>query len=312
MGMVIAHNLGFPRIGVHREMKKMVETYWRGETSQETLQKQALQLQTQHWKMQADQGLHLIQVGDFSWYDHVLDTSFLFGVIPERFASTAMTADMNTVFCMARGQAPNGQEAAACELTKLFNTNYHYLVPEFSEDQSFRLLSDIFLRNVDHALQQGYAIKPVLLGPLTFLWLGKCQNNGAGGRLSLLPRLLPVYQALLRQLSQRGVEWVQLDEPILVLDLPEHWRSAFKSTYHALSSSGVRCLLTTYFGGLENQLDLVETLPVAGWHIDVCRAPHQLDLVLKHLPRETMLSLGLVDGRNVWRTDLSRALRSEE
>lgn len=312
MGMVIAHNLGFPRIGVHREMKKMVETYWRGETSQETLQKQALQLQTQHWKMQADQGLHLIQVGDFSWYDHVLDTSFLFGVIPERFASTAMTADMNTVFCMARGQAPNGQEAAACELTKLFNTNYHYLVPEFSEDQSFRLLSDMFLRNVDHALQQGYAIKPVLLGPLTFLWLGKCQNNGAWDRLSLLPRLLPVYQALLRQLSQRGVEWVQLDEPILVLDLPEHWRSAFKSTYHALSSSGVRCLLTTYFGGLENQLDLVETLPVAGWHIDVCRAPHQLDLVLKHLPRETMLSLGLVDGRNVWRTDLSRALSQAE
>ncbi|OGO91929.1 MAG: 5-methyltetrahydropteroyltriglutamate--homocysteine S-methyltransferase [Coxiella sp. RIFCSPHIGHO2_12_FULL_44_14] len=310
--MVIAHNLGFPRIGVHREMKKMVETYWRGETSQETLQKQALQLQTQHWKMQADQGLHLIQVGDFSWYDHVLDTSFLFGVIPERFASTAMTADMNTVFCMARGQAPNGQEAAACELTKLFNTNYHYLVPEFSEDQSFRLLSDMFLRNVDHALQQGYAIKPVLLGPLTFLWLGKCQNNGAWDRLSLLPRLLPVYQALLRQLSQRGVEWVQLDEPILVLDLPEHWRSAFKSTYHALSSSGVRCLLTTYFGGLENQLDLVETLPVAGWHIDVCRAPHQLDLVLKHLPRETMLSLGLVDGRNVWRTDLSRALSQAE
>src|SRR3990167_10114748 len=188
--MATSHNLGFPRIGANREMKVAVEAYWRGELTEVELEKTGRTLRQRHWQLQANSGLDWITVGDFSWYDHVLDTSVLLGVVPERFGVVEDEVDLDTYFCMARGQAPNGQEALACEMTKWFDTNYHYIVPEVSETQSFRIFDHSLFHTVDQALQKGYQVKPVLLGPLTFLWLGKCHHRSFD-KLTLLNQLVP-------------------------------------------------------------------------------------------------------------------------
>lgn len=305
--MAIAHNLGFPRIGLHREMKKTVEAYWRGEIDQQELMTQEKRLQERNWRLQLDAGLDLIPVGDFTWYDHVLDTSALLGVIPKRFTATKDRVDIDTIFCMARGQSPDGQENTACEMTKWFDTNYHYIVPEFSEDQTFRLLIETFFDNIDHAVSLGYTVKPVLLGPLTYLWLGKCKGP-MFDKLVLLDRLVSVYEQILAKLHQRGIEWIQIDEPILVLDLPRQWCTAFSSTYDRFNFSGVKCLLASYFGCLGDNVEFTCQLPVDGLHIDLCRAPNQVHAVLENLPKQNVISLGIVDGRNIWRNDLNESL----
>lgn len=303
----VAHNLGFPRIGVHREMKKIVESYWREEITQAELKKHELALQEQNWQLQFEAGLDLIPVGDFSWYDHVLEASTLFGVIPERFIIPNEKFNIDTYFCMARGQAPNGEEATACEMTKWFDSNYHYIVPEFVKNQSFSLQNEAFFQAIDMALAKGFPVKPVLLGPLTFLWLGKCRGE-TFDKLSLLDKLIPVYEEVFRQLSERGIEWIQLDEPILVLDLPSAWQKAFTACYQRLNFSDLKCLLATYFGELGDNQHLVCQLPVDGIHIDLCRSPEQLDTILEQISADKVLSLGIVDGRNIWKTDLNKAL----
>ena len=304
--MVYAHNLGFPRIGIKREMKKSVEAYWRGELSQEELTQQALHLQLSHWQIQAEAGLDTIPVGDFSWYDHVLDMALLLGVIPERFQGKSKTA-VDTMFCMARGQAPDGADAAACEMTKWFDTNYHYIVPEFSVEQTFNLYCEDLFNYTKLALEKGYRVKPVILGPLSFLWLGKCKGK-AFDKLELLERLLPTYAEVFARLSALGVEWVQVDEPILILDLPTEWQEAFMSVYQKLDFGELQSLLTTYFGALGDNLSLACQLAVDGLHIDCSRAPEQLNQVLQQLPKEKVLSIGIIDGRNVWRNDLHHSL----
>ncbi|ATN69984.1 5-methyltetrahydropteroyltriglutamate--homocysteine methyltransferase [Coxiella burnetii] len=304
--MVYAHNLGFPRIGIKREMKKTVEAYWRGEISQQQLQQQAIELQLTNWKIQAEAGVDLIPVGDFSWYDHVLDMAVRVGAIPSRFK--ALNSNItDTMFCMARGQAPNGIETSACEMTKWFDTNYHYIVPEFTTNQSFELHHDDLFKSTKLALENNYRAKPVILGPLSFLWLGKCKGESFN-KLLLLEKLLPVYAEIFEQLSSLGVEWVQVDEPILVLDLPPEWQQAFLTTYQQLNFFNLKCLLATYFGSLDDNLSLTCQLPVDGLHIDYCRAPDQLDSVLSQLPAEKILSVGIIDGRNIWCNDLNRSL----
>ena len=305
--MAVSHNLGFPRIGSHREMKKAVEAYWRGELSQSQLLETGQQLQQQNWALQAQAGLDLIVVGDFSWYDHVLDHSVMLGCIPERFGEGTQAFNLDTYFCMARGQAPNGQEATACEMTKWFNTNYHYIVPEFRAGQTFHLASERLFDTVSQALKLGYKVKPTLLGPLSFLWLGKTKGDDFN-KLELLDALLPVYERILAQLQAQGVEWVQIDEPILVLDLPEPWKAAYQTVYQRLHKPKLKLLLTSYFGGLGDQIELACTLPVNGLHIDVCSDPKQLTDVLAALPHDKILSVGIVSGRNIWRTDLRQAL----
>lgn len=305
--MVVSHNLGFPRIGAHREMKKAVEAYWRGDITQDDLKQQEIALQEQNWLMQSQSGLDFIPVGDFTWYDHVLDTSVMLGVIPERFKKTIDPTNINTYFCMARGQAPDGQEAAACEMTKWFDTNYHYIVPEFSQNQTFQFTSQRLLQTVAHAMKKNYNVKPVLLGPLTYLWLGKCKE-AQFNRLLLLTQIIPVYAEILAALKKQGVEWVQIDEPILCLDLPKEWRDAFLSTYQQLNRHGVKCLLTTYFGDVKDNLHVIAKLPVDGIHIDLCKAPNQLQSVLSHIPQDKIISLGIIDGRNIWRADLNKIL----
>ncbi len=309
--MTTTHNLGFPRIGAQRELKRAVEAYWKGDIDRERLEATGKALRERHWTLQAKAGLDLLPVGDFSWYDQVLDMSCLLGAVPPRFAHPGGEVDLDTLFRMARGRAPSGAPAPACEMTKWFDTNYHYLVPEFHAGQRFSLSSSQLFEQVEEAQALGHRIKPVILGPLSYLWLGKCKG-GEFNRLDLLDELLPVYGEILARLHGQGVEWVQVDEPILVLDLPQVWKDAFEAVYSRWQSGGVKRLLATYFGALGDNLGLACRLPVDGLHIDAVRAPGQLEAVIDRLPAYKVLSVGVVDGRNIWRTDLSRALDTLE
>jgi 5-methyltetrahydropteroyltriglutamate--homocysteine methyltransferase len=313
--MALAHSLGFPRIGADRELKKALESYWKGDIDQQALKTVGRNLREQHWALQRDAGIELLPVGDFAWYDQVLGHSLAFGVIPERFTPTLGEhglPTLDTLFAMARGASvaccgEHSKAQYAQELTKWFDTNYHYLVPEFSADQRFLLSWEQLFDEVDEALALGHKVKPVLIGPLTYLWLGKAKGDDFD-KLDLLERLLPVYGEILGRLARKGVEWVQIDEPILTLDLPHAWKSAFERAYHILQYSPLKKLLATYFGGLEDNLVLAAELPVDGLHIDLVRAPEQLASVLDRLPNYKVLSVGVVNGRNVWRCDLDKAL----
>ncbi|MGY4824156.1 5-methyltetrahydropteroyltriglutamate--homocysteine S-methyltransferase [Stutzerimonas chloritidismutans] len=309
--MAVAHNLGFPRIGADRELKKALEAYWKGELDEQGLRQVGRQLRAQHWQAQADAGIQLLPVGDFAWYDQVLTHSLMFGVVPQRFRPADGQPTLDTLFAMARGVTNSccggGQ---AQEMTKWFDTNYHYLVPEFSADQEFQLSWSQLFEEVEEAQARGHTIKPVLVGPLTYLWLGKLKGEAAErfDKLELLERLLPVYGEVLDRLAAQGVEWVQIDEPILALDLPQDWKNAFERAYNLLQRAPLKKLVATYFGGLEDNLSLAAALPVDGLHIDLVRAPEQYPLILDWLPTYKVLSLGLVNGRNVWRCDLEKAL----
>ncbi len=301
--MIVTHNLGFPRIGPNRELKWAVEAYWRGELNQSQLLATGQQLRREQWQTQSAAGLDLIPVGDFSWYDQVLDMSLLLGVIPTRFGNIEDHNALDTYFRMARGRAPSGADTTACEMTKWFDTNYHYLVPEFEPAQEFKLCSTKLFDEIREATALGHKIKPVLLGPLTYLWLGK-GVSATFDKLNLLNKLLPVYGAILQQLKALGVEWVQIDEPILALDLPPAWQQAFEFSYSQLLVPGLKKLLTTYFDDLGDNTHLACRLPVDGLHIDLVRAPQQLQTVLDQLPAYKILSVGVIDGRNIWKSNL--------
>ena len=306
--MSVAHTLGFPRLGAKRELKHALERYWRGETDRQSLYAEGRRLRQRHWQLQIEAGLDLVSVGDFSWYDHVLDTSAMIGAVPPRFGHTpGQPVDLDTYFRMARGRAPSGGDVAACEMTKWFDTNYHYIVPELGDGQEFHLARHDLFEQTEEALALGMRPKPVLLGPVTYLWLAKTATPGVD-RLSLLDGLLPVYAEVLRRLQGLGVQWVQVDEPALSVDLDEPWRRAFASAYDALSQERPRLLLATYFGDLGDNLSLAAALEVDGLHVDMVRGGNELDDVAGVLPHDKVLSLGVVDGRNVWRTDLQSAL----
>ncbi|UVE18811.1 5-methyltetrahydropteroyltriglutamate--homocysteine S-methyltransferase [Pseudomonas sp. LS44] len=306
--MALAHNLGFPRIGRDRELKKALEAYWKGDLDEAGLRAVGRQLRAVHWQLQKDAGIELLPVGDFAWYDQVLTHSLTFGVIPERFRPHSGQPSLDTLFGMARGVSQGCCGGAhAEEMTKWFDTNYHYLVPEFSADQRFQLSWEQLFEEVAEARELGHKVKPVLIGPLTYLWLGKAKGD-AFDKLDLLERLLPIYGEILGRLAAQGVEWVQIDEPILTLDLPQAWKNAFERAYHLLQYAPLKKLVATYFSGLEDNLGLAVGLPVDGLHVDLVRAPEQLPLLLDRLPTYKVLSLGVVNGRNVWRCDLDQAL----
>ena len=307
--MAIAHTLGFPRIGRDRELKKALEAYWKGALDAAGLRQVGRQLRAEHWQLQKDAGIDLLPVGDFAWYDQVLTHSLMFGVVPERFRPhDGGRPTLDTLFAMARGVTTGCCGGAhAQEMTKWFDSNYHYLVPEFTADQAFRLSWEQLFEEVAEARALGHAVKPVIIGPLTYLWLGKVRGE-AFERLDLLERLLPVYGEILQRLKTLGVEWVQIDEPILGLDLPQAWKAGFERAYNLLQREPCKKLIATYFAGLEDNLALAAGLPVDGLHVDLVRAPEQFPVVLDWLPAYKVLSLGVVDGRNVWRTDLDKAL----
>ncbi len=310
------HILGFPRIGAQRELKFALEAFWRGETDAHALETTARDLRARHWQHQRAAGLSCVTVGDFALYDHVLNHIQLLGCEPARFGFSDEDA-LTRHFTMARGvrgQAPaccgtsaDTSDQRALEMTKWFDTNYHYLVPEFTPDTTFSLASDCLFNEVTEAQAQGHAPKAVLIGPLTFLWLGKEKAEGFD-RLNLLDRLLPVYGEILARLKAQGVEWVQIDEPILGLDLPGPWRHAFETAYARLTGNRPKLLLTTYFSALADNLRLACQLPVDGLHVDAVRALDELVRVADWLPAHKVLSAGIIDGRNIWRTDLDAAL----
>ena len=302
-----AHILGYPRIGAQRELKFASERFWKGESTPAELQQVAKQLRGQHWLAQNSAGLDYVCVGDFSLYDQVLDHALLLGAIPTRFGFDPAHIELEQYFALARGNA----EQPALEMTKWFDTNYHYLVPELSPEQQFSAHPESLLAHLDEALLWGCKAKPVLLGPLSFLYLSKLDShvaNPSAAKLALLDRLLPVYVAILHAIETKGVSWVQIDEPILALDLPAEWRDALPKTLASLSSTPLKILLASYFDNIEQHLPALANSPVAGVHIDAVRAPEQVAAFVRDLPAHQVLSLGVVNGRNIWANDLNQSL----
>ena len=303
MAKTTTHILGYPRVGAQRELKFGLEKYWRGDIEKSELLELGSLLRHRHWEDQVGTDLDYVTAGDFAWYDHVLGTSLLLGHVPKRHDNGF--PDLDTLFRVGRGQSQSqcGCSAAASDMTKWFNTNYHYIVPEFSQNDQFSVSWPQLFEEVSEAIKAGHNVKPVLLGPLSYLWLGKEIEEGFE-RLTLLPRLLSAYQKILSKLAALGVEWVQIDEPILSLELPAEWLTSFKLAYQVIQGE-VKLLLTTYFDAIDHQLDKIIELPVNGLHIDLAANPEQLDNVVAKLPKEWVLSAGVINGRNVWRADLN-------
>ena len=309
--MVIAANLGYPRIGANRELKRAVESYWSGKIGEDELALVAAKIRSVNWQYQFEQGIRHIPSNDFSLYDQVLDTAIMVGAIPDRYGFDGGSVSLSTYFAMARGvgvsEDPNG--VAAMEMTKWFDTNYHYIVPEFEQDQSFTLTS---LKCIDEFLEAkklGIHTRPVILGPISFLLLGK-YREGNQDKLSLLDNLIPVYEDLFKKLVDVGVDWIQVDEPFLGLDLDADQRAVYNRTYTRLAEAkdSLSILLTVYFSDLRDNLETAIDLPVEGLHVDLVRGFSDLDALLAKWPTGKFLSLGLIDGRNVWKTDLDKAL----
>ncbi|MBB4839354.1 5-methyltetrahydropteroyltriglutamate--homocysteine methyltransferase [Sphingomonas kyeonggiensis] len=308
---VTVATLGFPRIGPRRELKFALEKFWSGKSTEAELLDSAAGLRAAAWARQAAIGVDWLPSNDFSFYDHVLDTSLMLGAIPERYGVAAGTADLGTYFAMARGttgesaSCAHGHGHTAQEMTKWFDTNYHYMVPELVAGQKLALSSAKIVDEYREARALGYETRPVLLGPVTWLSLAKGRDVDP---FDYLDEVLGLYSAVLTQLQHAGAEWVQIDEPILVTDLSERQRAAITRAYAKLPRLGLKIMLATYFGALEDNLTLAVNLPVAGLHLDLVRAPDQLDKILVAAPKGLLLSLGVIDGRNIWRADLERLL----
>ncbi|SOD30701.1 methionine synthase (B12-independent) [Variovorax sp. YR752] len=309
--MTTTHNLGFPRIGARRELKFALESYWKGESSRDALKALGAELRQRHWQDQA--GIDLVPVGDFAFYDQVLDMSFTLGNLPERVRGFHGDT-LDNYFRVARGRSAQSAEdhagccggVAAGEMTKWFDTNYHYIVPEFTSATEFKLDASRILEQLAEAKAQGVKAKPVLLGPVTYLSIGKAKDDS--DKLALLPRLLPVYAELLDALAAQGVEWVQIDEPLLVTELDADWQHAFNTAYHHLKAAKVKILLATYFGQLLENKYLAANLPVAGLHVDAINGRDDVVPLLSMLPAHKVLSLGVINGRNIWKSDLAAIL----
>lgn len=308
--MALLHNLGFPRIGARRELKFALESFWHGKTTASDLLSVGERLRSKHWQLQ--QHLDWSPVGEFSFYDQVLDMSFTLGNLPERFQGFDGD-NLDNYFRVARGRSAETGDGQACcagvaagEMTKWFDTNYHYIVPEFSTQTRFNLDASRLLKQVAEANAQGVKAKPVLIGPVTYLWLGKAKDGSS--KLELLDKLLPLYEQLLEALAKQGAEWVQIDEPVLVTDLDQAWLDALRKSYEVLGNGSVKVLLATYFGCLQDNLDTFCQLNVQGLHLDAVNAQHEVTKVLANLGSERVLSLGVVNGRNIWKTNLLEVL----
>mgnify|MGYP000477661958 CR=1 FL=1 len=300
------HTLGYPRIGAKRELKKALEAFWKGKIKIEDLESESEHIQSEIWKRQSN--LDFVTVGDFSLYDHVLDMSFTLGNIPKRVKNPKGT-ELDYYFRAARGRSAE-DHACSCtnagEMTKWFDTNYHYIVPEFTAETTFELNPDRLLAALESARESNYKTKPVIIGPITYLWLGKSKDGS--DKYKHLEKLIIAYEKLLENLKHAGAKWVQIDEPALVMDLAPQLEAFYKIAYNKLSKIDVKLLLTTYFGPLKENLKLALKLPVAGYHIDMVRGKSDISEVLAKFPEDRVLSLGVLDGRNIWKTDLEALL----
>ncbi|MBN8968420.1 MAG: 5-methyltetrahydropteroyltriglutamate--homocysteine S-methyltransferase [Rhizobiales bacterium] len=321
VSFVSVASLGAPRIGPRRELKIALESFWACKSDEQSLLETAAKLRADNWARQKARGITVIPSNDFSLYDQVLDTSLMVGAIPQIYGWKGGAVSLATYFAMARGAEGGAETCAhghahhtghgvpAQEMTKWFDTNYHYMVPEFSKGQTFALSSTKPVDEYREAKALGFQTRPVLVGPVTFLKLGK-SKDASFDPLSLLDALVPVYVDVLKRLAAEGAEWVQIDEPCLVLDLSDDERNALRGAYAAIAQAvpHVKIMLATYFGALGDNLDTAVQLPVAGLHLDLARAPQQLDAVLKKAKPDLVLSLGVIDGRNIWRANLPAIL----
>ncbi|MCL4974767.1 5-methyltetrahydropteroyltriglutamate--homocysteine S-methyltransferase [Neisseria meningitidis] len=303
--MTTLHFSGFPRVGAFRELKFAQEKYWRKEISEQELLAVAKDLREKNWKHQAAANADFVAVGDFTFYDHILDLQVATGAIPARFGFDSQNLSLEQFFQLARGN----KDQFAIEMTKWFDTNYHYLVPEFHADTEFKANAKHYVQQLQEAQALGLKAKPTVVGPLTFLWVGKEKGTVEFDRLSLLPKLLPVYVEILNALVEAGAEWIQIDEPALAVDLPKEWVEAYKDVYATLSKVSAKILLSTYFGSVAEHAALLKALPVDGLHIDLVRAPEQLDAFADY---DKVLSAGVIDGRNIWRANLNKVLKTVE
>ncbi|KAI8357884.1 5-methyltetrahydropteroyltriglutamate-homocysteine S-methyltransferase [Choanephora cucurbitarum] len=315
--MVVATNLGFPYVGAKRELKKSVEAYWSGKISGDELKTAYQKIQEANWKVQKEQGIEHIPSGEYTLYDRVLDTAHQFSVIPKRYQH--IKDPLQQFFAMGRGlQKPATEttekvDVPAQEMKKWFDTNYHFIVPEFEPNQEFKLQNPRAVEQYNFAKSLGIETRPVIVGPVSFLYLGKAAEGfDAFDTLSLLPKVLPLYIDLLNQLQSAGAQWVQIDEPALILDLPEHAKNAFAEAYKTIKASvSIKTLVAAYFGRVEN--NVAGLIPhVDAIHLDLVRAPQELDAVLPLLNNSQVLSLGLVDGRNIWINNIAESLKLAE
>ena len=313
-------NLGFPRIGRKRELKFALESYWAGKSNETELLQSARHLRQRHWQLHQEHGIDVIPSNDFSLYDHVLDHAVMVGAIPDGYGWTGGPVSLDTYFALARGErgvdtnecgcaTPHGSGRPALEMTKWFDTNYHYLVPEFSAKQRFTLTANRPLDAFLEAREVGIQTRPVILGPVTFLLLGKARDGS--DPLDLLEELLPIYQQILTELHEAGADWVQIDEPCLALDLTDKARDGLTMAFSVLTQAvpGLSLIVTSYFGAYGDNLQTVLGLPVHGLHIDGIRAGDELHHIVANAPPHLTLSLGVLDGRNIWRADLEAVLR---
>jgi len=307
--MVVAANLGFPRVGAKRELKKAVEAYWKGESGAEALQLEAKNIRAINWNLQKNSGIAHIPSNDFSFYDDKgLDMIALLGAVPSRYQHAGGNVSLDTYFAMARGAQKSGLDVKAMEMTKWFDTNYHYIVPEFDAGQSFSVSSSKIFDEYLEAKALQIQTRPVILGPVSFLLLGKTHSEGFN-QLDLLPKLLPVYSEIFAKLKSLGAEWIQIDEPCLVLDLKPESVAAYKNTYTNLNAAGLKVLVATYFGALKENLDAIIGANIDALHVDLVRAPEQLEAVLNKAGEKLIVSLGVVDGRNIWKNNLANSLQ---
>jgi len=317
--MVLATNLGFPRIGPMRELKKGVEAYWKGNSSKDELLALGKDLRAANWKRQKDAGLNHIPSNDFAYYDLILDLTTTLGLVPSRYKHTGGNVDLDTYFAMARGAQRDGLDVTAMEMTKWYDTNYHYLVPEFEEGMTPKLSSTKIFDQYDEAKALGIETRPVIAGPATYTFLGKPQYDGFD-HVEFVKGLIPVYNEILAGLAERGAQWVQIDEPIFSLDLCEIGQGAIKAAYDALVvPEGLKIITTTYFESLKDNAELAFSLPVDAIHIDLCRgsgranttsndAAKDVEQALSLIGDTKILSLGVVDGRNIWKNNIGKSL----
>ena len=308
------HNLGFPRIGAKRELKFSLEKYWRGDINQNEFLAQSRERREENWQIQHDTGVDLLPVGDFAHYDHVLNTTLLLGLAPERFTVNTHSEQKNDLldleFRIARGKAPTGCQCAASDMTKWFNTNYHYIVPELPTSLVNDVNAEVNVKSLITQFSDAQKIsdnrKVVLIGPITYLHLSVIDKNEIENvdKLCLLPALLIRYQQVLNQLSAEGMEWIQIDEPILGLELDSQWQQAFSQAYKTLEKGELKLLLTTYFASIDHHVGLIKNLPFDGVHIDTVAEQTNVNKIIEQLPTHWIISLGVINGRNVWKTDL--------
>lgn len=316
--MVQSAVLGFPRMGRLRDLKKANEAYWGGKLSREDLLAEGKRLRLEHWKIQKDAGVDVIPSNDFAYYDHVLDHIQMFNAIPERYSKDNLEP-IDQYFAMGRGHQKDGIDVPSLEMVKWFDSNYHYVKPTLQDNQTFTLSSDPKpVREFKEAKEAGITTRPVLVGPVSFLALGKADRGQSVDPITLLEKLLPVYEQLLKQLKEAGAETVQIDEPVLVFDLPSKIKEAFKPAYEKLNAlqgaGGPQIALSTYFGDIVHNLDVVDSVlkNTYALHVDLVRNPEQLTKIVEHLGEKQILSAGVVDGRNIWKTNFKKAIEVVE